>query len=60
MELSAEVPADSYFVSAEYTGTGYNAQLAARVCILSSRRIEGRAVYRWWPLWRRGLIRTDE
>jgi len=58
--LSTKVPPGCYFISAEFTGTGYNAQIAAELCTVSEGQIEAQALLRWWPIWRRGFIRTDE
>jgi signal peptidase I len=60
LSISIRVPQDSYFISADYTGAGYNAQMAAQACIFSGNQIQAQAFLRWGPLGRRGFIRTDE
>jgi hypothetical protein len=55
------VPADSYFVTTEYTvrrqgrATLTN-QMIADACLINSENIRGEAFMRWWPLSRRGFI----
>jgi len=63
--LSAIIPADSYFVSTVYhIDVHGHIQLTSTmicdVCILRAGDIEARAVMRWFPLARRGFLRTDE
>lgn len=54
--FSTVVPEDSYFISAQYQGTGYNDSQALSVCILNRSEIEAKAFLRWMPLGRRGFI----
>jgi hypothetical protein len=62
--LSATIPTDSYFVSTVYQVGGYGMQLTgenvSNVCILQSDDIEARAVMRWFPLAKRGFLRSGE
>lgn len=54
---STVVPQDSYFISAQYRGTGYNMSQVLQVCIVNHDQIESKAFFRWMPLHRRGFIR---
>ncbi|MCE5184639.1 MAG: S26 family signal peptidase [Planctomycetaceae bacterium] len=56
LKFRTVVPEDSYFINAEFRGTGYNSQQAASVCIVVRNRIEAKAFMRWIPLRRRGFI----
>jgi hypothetical protein len=54
---STVVPEGSYFISAQYRGTGYNITQLVEVCIVTHDQIEAKAFLRWMPLHRRGFIR---
>lgn len=54
--FSTVVPQDSYFISAQYQGHGYNAAQAIEVCTVSQEQIIAKAFLRWMPLRRRGFI----
>lgn len=54
--LTATVPEDSYFVSAQYEGRGYNASQAIDVSLIDRERIAAKAFLRWNPVRRRGFI----
>jgi hypothetical protein len=51
------VPQVSYFISAQYQGTGYNEAQAIEVCIVNQEQIIAKAFLRWNPLRRRGFIK---
>ncbi|RKY09865.1 MAG: hypothetical protein DRP56_02005 [Planctomycetota bacterium] len=55
--FSTVVARDSYFISAQYRGTGYTESQAIEVCIVSQEQIEAKAFLRWIPLRRRGFIK---
>lgn len=55
-KFSTVVPQDSYFISAQYRGTGYNESQAIEVCIVNQEQIVAKAFLRWNPLRRRGFI----
>jgi len=55
-KFSTVVPQDSYFISAQYRGTGYNESQAISVCVVSHEQIVAKAFLRWMPLRRRGFI----
>jgi hypothetical protein len=55
------VPADSYFISTEYTVSvhgqaGLNDAAIREACTIRASDIRGRAFLRWWPWARRGFI----
>jgi hypothetical protein len=54
--FSTVVSQDSYFISAQYQGTGYNEAQAIEVCIVNQKQIVAKAFLRWNPLSRRGFI----
>lgn len=59
------VPDGSYFVSNVYYVTihgrvNLDAGLVGQACLMRSYQIEATAVMRWFPLARRGLLRTGE
>jgi hypothetical protein len=62
--LWATIPPDSYFVSAVYQVQMHGMQLTDAIvrdaCILRAGDIEARMVLRWFPLARRGFLRTGE
>jgi hypothetical protein len=55
-KFSTVVPQDSYFISAQYRGTGYTESQAIEVCVVSQGQIVAKAFLRWMPLRRRGFI----
>jgi hypothetical protein len=55
-KFSTVVPQGSYFISAQYRGTGYNDAQAISVCVVSEEQIAAKALLRWMPLSRRGFI----
>jgi hypothetical protein len=55
--FSTVVPQVSYFISAQYQGTGYNEAQAIEVCIVNQEQIIAKAFLRWNPLRRRGFIK---
>jgi len=55
--FSTVVAQDSYFISAQYRGTGYTESQAIEVCVVSQEQIEAKAFLRWIPLRRRGFIK---
>ncbi len=61
--VSVQVPPDSYFICAEYRIRGNrfdNTQVVTLTCLMPAEQIRAQAFLRWWPLVRRGFIRTDE
>ncbi|MFH1372040.1 MAG: hypothetical protein ABII09_12250 [Planctomycetota bacterium] len=62
IQLSATIPFDSYFVSTVYRVTGANmpGDMIRDACILPKGDIEALAVMRWFPLERRGFLRSYE
>lgn len=58
--FSTIVPQDSYFISAQYSGRGYNEAQAIEVCVVNRSQIEAKAFLRWNPLQRRGFIQETE
>ena len=58
--LSVTIGQDSYFVSAQFQGQGYNDSHVAEVCVVPIGEIEAKAFIRWAPLIRRGFIRDIE
>ena len=54
--FSTVLEPESYFISAQYRGTGYNAAQAIEVCTVGRNQIEAKAFLRWNPLRRRGFI----
>jgi hypothetical protein len=59
------VPNDWYFLSAQYNlqihgNVGLEAGLVERACLARSSEIEAKAIMRWFPLGRRGLLRLDQ
>jgi type IV secretory pathway protease TraF len=61
MNFSANIPDNSYFVSASYNVAGHGimpeASHISQVCLVTASDIEAKAFMRWWPLSRRGFIR---
>jgi hypothetical protein len=55
--FSTVVSKGSYFISAQYQGTGYNEAQAIEVCIVNQEQIIAKAFLRWNPLRRRGFIK---
>jgi hypothetical protein len=54
---------DSYFVNTVYNVTGrgaLNEAMVANVCVVRARDIEAKVIMRWFPLTRRGFMRSDE
>lgn len=58
--FAIRVPADQYFISAEYQGWGYNNAMIAAACLIPWEQVRARAVLQWWPIHKRGFVRTDE
>lgn len=62
LEISTTIPDDTYFVSANYSVSGYGGQrlnqsYVLQVCLVKAENIKGRAFMRWLPLTKRGFIR---
>jgi hypothetical protein len=55
-KFSTVVPQGSYFISAQYRGTGYTESQAIEVCVVSQGQIVAKAFLRWMPLRHRGFI----
>ena len=62
--FSVTIDANCYFVSSEYSlraqGRRLDSSLVGEACLFEAGQIEARVFMRWWPLWRRGLIREIE
>ncbi|MDH4201361.1 MAG: S26 family signal peptidase [Phycisphaerae bacterium] len=59
-KFSTVVPQGSYFISAQYRGTGYTESQAIEVCVVGQEQIVAKAFLRWMPLRRRGFIQVIE
>jgi hypothetical protein len=61
-DISVTIPADSYFLSCEYTIAGNNFVLnnyIQQTCVITKERVEGKVFMRWLPLSRRGFIKVS-
>ena len=61
-QMSATIPSGYYFVGTAYRVTGVNltGDMIRSVCILQKEDIEALVVMRWFPLARRGFLRSYE
>jgi hypothetical protein len=64
VNFSVKISNDSYFVSARYNvaahgGVKLQTSHILQVCLVKASNIEANAFMRWWPLSRRGFIRTE-
>jgi hypothetical protein len=60
-KISVRIPVSSYFISAEYNLPGQRPsdEVIRRACLVQAADIEALAFMNWWPLSRRGFIRSD-
>lgn len=59
-EPDTTVPANHYFISAEYTGNNYNNDAIVHVCTIEADRMEAKVFIRWLPLTKRGFLKDSE
>ena len=59
--ISVRIPQGSYFISTEYNVPGQSPsdEIIRRACLVHAADIEALAFMNWWPLSRRGFIRSD-
>lgn len=59
--ISVRIPAGCYFISTEYNIPGGRPDYGVirRACLVQAGDIEALAFMNWWPLSRRGFIRSD-
>jgi hypothetical protein len=59
--ISVRIPQGCYFISTEYSirGRGASDEVVRRACLVQAADIEAVAFMNWWPLSRRGFIRSD-